>query len=156
MIGKDYWIAGIILWWLLTRPDVLCIITGPSQMVLGSVGKSGVGSSFLPEKMNRHRGEIPGHPRSASNMTTWVNSQFPRPDFHRQVQRHYGLQDTGFPPTPDFPPRKDEPTPDFWIERSVSNYPKTGCDPRKIQDLRAFSDSYLVPHPRNFMSVLGR
>jgi hypothetical protein len=26
-------------------------------------------------------------------MTTWVNSQFPRPDFHRQVQRHYGLQD---------------------------------------------------------------
>ena len=33
----------------------------------------------------------PGHPGSASNMTTWVNSQFPRPDFHRQVQRHYGL-----------------------------------------------------------------
>src|SRR5262249_3099672 len=24
-------------------------------------------------------------------MTTWINSQFPRPDFHRQVQRHYGL-----------------------------------------------------------------
>ena len=37
MVGKDYWIAGIILWWLLTRPDSLCIITGPSQMVLGSV-----------------------------------------------------------------------------------------------------------------------
>src|SRR5271157_5840869 len=34
----------------------------------------------------------PGRPQSASNMTTWVNSQFPRPDFHRQVQRHYGLQ----------------------------------------------------------------
>ena len=31
-------------------------------------------------------------------MTTWINSQFPRPDFHWQVQRHYGLQDTGFPP----------------------------------------------------------
>ena len=30
-------------------------------------------------------------------MTTWINSQFPRPDFHRRVQRHYGLQDTGFP-----------------------------------------------------------
>ena len=30
-------------------------------------------------------------------MTTWINSQFPRPDFHRQVQRHYGLQDTRFP-----------------------------------------------------------
>jgi hypothetical protein len=26
----------------------------------------------------------------------------------------------------------------------VSNCPKTGCNPRKIQDLRAFSDSYLV------------
>ena len=37
MIGKDYWIAGIILWWLLTRADSLCIITGPSQTVLGSV-----------------------------------------------------------------------------------------------------------------------
>ena len=39
-----------------------------------------------------------GRPQSASNMTTWINSQFPRPDFHRQVQRHYGLQDTGFLP----------------------------------------------------------
>ena len=37
MVGKDYWVAGIVLWWLLTRPDSLCIITGPSQMVLGSV-----------------------------------------------------------------------------------------------------------------------
>ena len=33
-----------------------------------------------------------GHPEPTSNMTTWVNSQFPRPDFHRQVQRHYGLR----------------------------------------------------------------
>ncbi len=37
MVGKDFWVAGIVLWWLLTRPDALCIITGPSQMVLGSV-----------------------------------------------------------------------------------------------------------------------
>ena len=37
MVGKDYWIAGVIIWWLLTRPDSLCIITGPSQTVLGSV-----------------------------------------------------------------------------------------------------------------------
>ena len=28
--------------------------------------------------------------------------------------------------------------------RWLSNYPKTGCNPRKIQDLRAFSDSYLA------------
>ena len=26
----------------------------------------------------------------------------------------------------------------------LGNYPKTGCNPRKIQDLRAFSDSYSV------------
>src|SRR5271157_5656618 len=39
----------------------------------------------------------PGHPESASNMTTWVNSQFPRPDFHRQVRRHYGLQNDSRP-----------------------------------------------------------
>ena len=24
----------------------------------------------------------------------------------------------------------------------LGNYPKTGCNPRKIQDLRTFSDSY--------------
>ena len=44
-------------------------------------------------------------------MTTWINSQFPRPDFHRQVQRHYGLQDTGFPENDEsdtgFPPGLD-------------------------------------------------
>ena len=34
-------------------------------------------------------------------MTTWINSQFPRPDFHRQVQRHYGLQGTVFSYTHD-------------------------------------------------------
>ena len=28
------------------------------------------------------------------------------------------------------------------ISRPLSNYPKTGCNPRRIQDLRAFSDSY--------------
>ena len=32
------------------------------------------------------------HIRPTMNITTRINSQFPRPDFHRQVQRHYGLQ----------------------------------------------------------------
>ena len=41
-----------------------------------------------------------GHPESASNMTTWINSQFPRPDFHRQVQRHYGLHNKLRPKLP--------------------------------------------------------
>jgi len=39
----------------------------------------------------------------------------------------------------------------------LSNYPKTGCNPRKIQDLRAFSDSYLVlkSQPKSFLRALG-
>src|SRR5215831_377853 len=41
-----------------------------------------------------------GHPESASNMTTWVNSQFPRPDFHRRVHRHYGLHNKLRPKPP--------------------------------------------------------
>jgi hypothetical protein len=32
------------------------------------------------------------HIRPTMNITTRINSQFPRPDFHRQVQPHYGLQ----------------------------------------------------------------
>jgi hypothetical protein len=36
----------------------------------------------------------PGRPESASDITTWVNSQFPRPDFHRQVRWPYGLHNS--------------------------------------------------------------
>ena len=32
---------------------------------------------------------------------------------------------------------------EYALRVRFSNYPKTGCNPRKIQDLRAFSDSYL-------------
>jgi hypothetical protein len=28
-------------------------------------------------------------------MTTWVDNQFPRPDFHRLAMRHYGLHTPG-------------------------------------------------------------
>ena len=54
----------------------LCCPVGPSPSFRGRLH-----SSF----------RWPGRPEPTSNMTTWVNSQFPRPDFHRQVQRHYGL-----------------------------------------------------------------
>jgi hypothetical protein len=37
MLGKDYWIAGIILWWLWTRRDALVIVTGPGQTTIGTV-----------------------------------------------------------------------------------------------------------------------
>lgn len=36
-VGKDYLVGGIIPWWLFTRHRSLCIVTGPSQTVLGSV-----------------------------------------------------------------------------------------------------------------------
>lgn len=37
MLGKDYWVAGIILWWLWTRRNALVIVTGPGQTTIGSV-----------------------------------------------------------------------------------------------------------------------
>lgn len=36
-LGKDYFVGGIIPWWLWTREDSLVIVTGPSQTLLGSV-----------------------------------------------------------------------------------------------------------------------
>ena len=36
-IGKDYWVGGIVPWWLYTRRDSLVIVTGPTQTVIGSV-----------------------------------------------------------------------------------------------------------------------
>jgi hypothetical protein len=35
--GKDFWIGGVVPWWLLTRKDSLVICTGPGQSLLGSV-----------------------------------------------------------------------------------------------------------------------
>src|SRR5262245_39934195 len=36
-VGKDYLVAGLILWWLATRPNSLVIVTAPSQSLLGTV-----------------------------------------------------------------------------------------------------------------------
>jgi len=36
-IGKDYVVGGVVPWWLYTRKNSLCIVTGPTQTVLGSV-----------------------------------------------------------------------------------------------------------------------
>jgi hypothetical protein len=37
MVGKDWWVALVIAWWLFTRKDSLVIVTGPGQSLLGSV-----------------------------------------------------------------------------------------------------------------------
>ncbi len=53
-IGKDYWIGGLVPWWLYTRPNSLIIVTGPTQTVLGSVTwkeiRRAIEGSFLPVK----------------------------------------------------------------------------------------------------------
>jgi hypothetical protein len=53
-IGKDYWIGGLIPWWLYTRPNSLVIVTGPTQTVLGSVTwkeiRRAIEGSLLPVK----------------------------------------------------------------------------------------------------------
>jgi len=37
IIGKDHLVGGLVPWWLLTRPQSLVIVTGPTQTLLGSV-----------------------------------------------------------------------------------------------------------------------
>jgi hypothetical protein len=36
-VGKDYWVGGLVPWWLWTRHNSLVIVTGPGQTVIGSV-----------------------------------------------------------------------------------------------------------------------
>lgn len=56
-LGKDYFVGGIIPWWLWTREDSLVIVTGPSQTLLGSVTWKEVrraveGCPFYPRYMS--------------------------------------------------------------------------------------------------------
>jgi hypothetical protein len=37
MVGKDWLVGRLLAWWLCTRANSLCIVTGPSQTNLGSV-----------------------------------------------------------------------------------------------------------------------
>ena len=36
-VGKDYVVAGMIHWWLFTRPNSMVVVTAPGQTLLGSV-----------------------------------------------------------------------------------------------------------------------
>jgi hypothetical protein len=45
-VGKGFVVGGIVPWWLVTRPDSLVILTGPSQQVLGSVTLKEVRRAF--------------------------------------------------------------------------------------------------------------
>jgi len=45
-----------------------------------------------PQRRRLHSSLRPsGRPEQTSSMTTWADNQFPRPDLHRLVLRHYGL-----------------------------------------------------------------
>jgi hypothetical protein len=37
MIGKDYLVGRVVWWWLLTRPDSMVYVCGPSQTSIGSI-----------------------------------------------------------------------------------------------------------------------
>ena len=76
------------------------------------------------------------------------HSQFPRPDFHRQVQRHYGLQDTGFPQDPT-----DEPAEKLLERIRQQRQPATKMyngrlGTRRARRPRRTSDP-LLPFPRD-------
>src|SRR6267378_1283769 len=47
-----------------------------------------------PTGLLRSSFHLPSHLQEVSNMTTRANSQFPRPDFHRQDKQPYGLRTT--------------------------------------------------------------
>src|ERR1700704_2057636 len=47
-----------------------------------------------PTGLLRSSFHLPSHLQEVSNMTTRANSQFPRPDFHRQDKQPYGLRAT--------------------------------------------------------------
>ncbi len=54
-IGKDYWVGGLVFWWLYARKDSLCIVTGPSQTTAVNI--------FLrrnPQVDKRFRAAFPG------------------------------------------------------------------------------------------------
>jgi hypothetical protein len=69
-IGKDFWIAGIMLWWLFTRHNSLVIVTGPSQTVLGSVTSKEVRRALYGSDMLRDEAKISDGIRSSPQTVT--------------------------------------------------------------------------------------
>src|SRR5271165_2495640 len=98
-----------------------------------------------------------GRPQSASNMTTWINSQFPRPDFHRQVQRHYGLQDTDFTPTHHL----DDAVTDvialdqYEDEQEKNHASKCKCEMKWAEHALQLRDRGVLGHNPDWSGVVG-
>jgi hypothetical protein len=68
-----------------TRPqDCLPVLFRPRKNPEIAPFQASGGTKTAPKTESFH------HP--TSNITTWVNSQFPRPDLHRLVTQHYGLR----------------------------------------------------------------
>ena len=89
MVGKDYWIAGIIIWWLLTRPDSLCYPHGPvancarqcdlqGDQALPRGGRPAVRGQDQPGDQGQSRRRS----RSCPAGTAWVSAQ-PASSAHR-------------------------------------------------------------------------
>lgn len=45
-LGKDYFVGGLVPWWLYTRHNSLVIVTGPSQTLLGTVTWKEIGRAL--------------------------------------------------------------------------------------------------------------
>jgi hypothetical protein len=71
-VGKSYVLAGLILWWLYTRPGSLVIATAPSQTLLGSVLCKEVRRALLSSKIHLP-GKMTDSPR-ASPQTLEIDS----------------------------------------------------------------------------------
>jgi len=93
-LGKDYWIGGIIPWWLWTRPHSLVIVTGPSQTLLGSVTWKEVrraveGCPFWPEFLPARLTEgIKSSPQVMEVCSGWQALGFSTTSIERMSGQH--------------------------------------------------------------------
>src|SRR5262249_53872310 len=62
-VGKSYLLAGVVLWWLYTRPNSLVITTGPDLRQVVSVLWKEIRRALQPRFEQGRRGAPPLHPR---------------------------------------------------------------------------------------------
>lgn len=94
-VGKDYVIAGIVPWWGLTRPGSLCIVTGVSQTLLGSVTwkeiRSAVqGSALMRELGVKVSSGVKTSPQTVTYAQGWHALGFSTTNVERASGQHAG------------------------------------------------------------------
>ena len=93
MLGKSWWVAGIILAWLFTRKNSRVICTGPGQSILGSVTWAAVRSALegckLPMGAKVSAG-IKTSPHTVTLGSNWVALGFSTNSVERASGQHSG------------------------------------------------------------------